>query len=948
MLKKSAKILENRKLTSLDGPWDFQHQSDKIWRKANVPLPWQAEFPELRHASGRAIYRRKFTLSKAWQHNEVFIKFGAVSYFCEVRLNGKLLGTHEGGYLPFEFALPKKILKPKNEINLLVVLPDGNTDVSPEFPFAEIPHGKQSWYGPIGGIWLSVVLEARDFCHVLNARVDADLANGSVTTSLELAQPAVGHDVEITIIGPNGKLVANSQTQIENANTRIQLLVEKVMAWSPDTPHLYTLAIAIKMGAKILDCTHYQFGFRSFETQDGKFYLNGKPLYLRAALDQDYYPIGISTPPSIAFLEDQFRKAKALGLNCLRCHIKVPDPRYYEVADRLGMLIWTEIPNVATFTEKSARRMRETMQGILRRDGNHPSIVIWTLINEDWGTRLVEDASHRQWLKEMFDWLKRADPSRLVVDNSACHNNFHVKTDINDYHYYRSIPERRAEWNKLTQEFASGADWTFSPHGDAERRGDEPLVVSEFGVWGLPNPSALNDKKGNEPWWLETGGSWGDGAAYPHGIQSRFSTLSLESVFGSFDQFITDVQEYQFANLKYEIEEIRVYPSIQGYVITELTDVHWEANGLLDMNRNPRVFHDRFATINNDIVIIPRVERYAAWSGDQFGFEIAIATGGEALLSNTRLVWSMDSKVQRELAVPKGNPLSAIVLDEVLVTLPIVDKNKMCIFEFKLLNGKKILSQNSFEISLYQKQKPRIGLSISTRDEGIASLAKGLGYDVVSSDKSTVHLTRTLNAGDIKAMQAGARYLVLADGSVKTHGNLRTDQAQREQPFMPILDETLGTFGGPESQLPNIVLHARQGTIWRGDWIASFSWIKRAGAFASMPGGPMLDLSFDQVVPRHVMTGFRTWEFAGAIHAGLVVGWVHKPAATIAERRVGKGGLVATTFRLLDDEQNGSKNTQYDSKKSTPNQDPVAVFLFDALLETAASLKIEPEIKLLD
>ena len=128
------------------------------------------------------------------------------------------------------------------------------------------------------------------------------------------------------------------------------------------------------------------------------------------------------------------------------------------------------------------------MQGIVERDGNHPSIIIWTIINEDWGTRVIEDAGHRKWLADTYDWLKALDPSRLVVDNSPCHTNFHVKTDINDYHYYRSVPERRAEWDKLTEEFAGGADWTIQPARRCASAGDEPLVVSEFGVWGLPDP----------------------------------------------------------------------------------------------------------------------------------------------------------------------------------------------------------------------------------------------------------------------------------------------------------------------------------------------------------------------------------------------------------------------------------------------------------------------------
>ena len=929
MPKKLISTVEVRKSVSLDGAWDFQHHSDKIWRKANVPLPWQAEFAELRNISGRASYKRKFTLPKSWHTDDTFIKFGAVSYFCEVFLNGKSLGSHEGGYLPFEFLLPAKLLKAKNEIEVRVVLPGGRADDTPEFPFAEIPHGKQSWYGPIGGIWQSVVLDARDPKHLSHVKIEAQLIKGEITISAATSQLAIGSEIDVEIIASNGKVVAKTKSKIENTNSTIRLKVDRVLAWSPESPNLYRAVIAVKVGTKTVDVTTHTFGFRSFETRGGKFYLNGKPFYIRGALDQDYYPDGICTPPSAAFLEDQFHKAKALGLNLLRCHIKVPDPRYYEVADRLGMLIWTEIPNVATFTTKSAKRMRDTMQGILDRDQNHPSIVIWTVINEDWGTRLVEDASHRQWLKDTFDWLKQADPTRLVVDNSACHNNFHVKTDINDYHYYRSMPERRAEWDKLTEEFAGGADWTFSPHGDAERKGDEPLVVSEFGVWGLPNPNALVGKSGEEPWWMETGGTWGEGVAYPHGIEQRFSALSLEQVFGSFDKFITHVQEYQYANLKYEIESMRSHSSIQGYVITELTDVHWEANGLLDMNRNARVFHKRFETINSDIAIVPLVKHYAAWGGDEYPFEITIATGGNSISEIAKLIWSMDGKPQKEIAVAATDALSTSAPKQISVTLPVSNKNTQCKFVFKLQVGKKILARNQFEISLYQKRKPKAEITVSTQDETIAQFAKGLGYDVLPSGKATVHIARALDTNDITNMQAGARYLVLADGSVKTDGNLRTDRAEREQPFMPIIDESLGTYGGPESQLPNIVLHPRQGSIWRGDWIASFSWIKRKGAFASIPGGPMLDLSFDKVVPHHVMTGFRTWEYAGQVLAGLVVGWAHKPAATIAERQIGKGGLVATTFRLLSD---------------APGDDPVATSLFNALIETAANTEVSSQV----
>ena len=918
-----ATASDTRQRLSLDGPWEFRHASDGVWRTATVPMPWQAEFADLRYESGRGLYRKSFDLPPGWTGHTLVLTFGAVSYFAVVRVNDREVARHEGGYLPFECTLPADLLKASNAVEVDVLLPDGNAAASPDFPFAEIPHGKQSWYGPIGGLWQSVTLEARPAQHLAHCRIEAALGTGSVKVDLQCSPQSLGAPLTLSVLDPAGAVVATAASTLQAVNETRTLTVADVKPWSPAAPNLYRLCVEI--GAA--DRTTHTFGFRHIETRGGRFYLNGEPLYLRGALDQDYYPEGICTPPSTAFIEDQFRKAKQLGLNLLRCHIKAPDPRYYDVADRMGMLIWTEIPNVATFTDNSARRMRETMQGILARDFNHPSIIIWTLINEDWGTRTVEDASHRKWLSETYDWLKALDPTRLVVDNSACHNNFHVKSDINDYHYYRSVPERRAEWDKLTEEFASAADWTYSAHGDATRNGDEPLVVSEFGVWGLPDPAQVLDSTGNEPWWMETGAAWGDGAAYPHGVQNRFAAYRLGSVFGTFKSFIDSVQWYQFGTLKYEIETLRAKPSLQGYVITEMTDVHWESNGLLDMNRNPRVFHDRFKSINADIVIVPKVERYSGASGESFRLELAVATGGGALPSGGKLSWALGQGASGTIDVPTTLGLAVVELGELLFILPDTQQNRMARLDLHLtVNGREV-AQNQVDIALYAKRSTGALPRIASTDAAIASFARGLGYAVVAPELADVRIAPALDLSDIAALQSGARYLVLADGRAKTHGNLRLDAPAREQPFMPIIDDTPGNLPGPKSQLPNITLTARHGTLWRGDWIASFSWIRRDGAFAALPGGPMFDLSFDRVVPTHVLGGFEPWEYGGPVQAGLVVGWVHKAAATIASRRVGRGGLVASTFRLLSDR---------------PGDDPAAAALFDALVQTAAGLPVEP------
>ena len=898
-----------RRRQTLDGTWEFVHAADGRARAAHVPNPWAAEFADLRDRGGTATYARRFAIGPVAEDEEAVIRFGAAAEVAEVRLNGRMLTRHEGGYLPFEVTLPEEVLREVNEVSVTCHAPDGSPGDDP--PFAEMPHGKQSWYGIVGGLWQSVTLEIRPRLHAAHVAISADMT-GRMSAQVEMAGGAA--EAEVEIMSPEGAILAGGRT----TQGTITLQVAGPRLWSPEDPALHRLRVRVGR-----DETEHSFGFRSFSAAGGRLLLNGKPFYMRAALDQDYYPEGIVTPPSVEFLEDQIRKAKALGLNMLRCHIKVPDPRYHEVADRMGMLVWTEIPNVATLTERSKAALKATMEGILRRDGNHPSIVIWTLINEDWGTRLCEDQGHRDWLGGMVDWLRQRDPSRLVVDNSPCHGNFHVKTDINDFHYYRSVPERRAEWDRLTEEFAASPDWAWSPFGDAVRRGDEPLIVSEFGVWGLPDPAQVRIG-GAEPWWMETGQAWGDGAAYPHGIEARVRALGLDRVFGSLGGFIQAVQGYQWMNLKYQIEVMRRHAPIMGYVITEFTDVHWESNGLLDMNRNPRVFHDRFGTINADVVIVPVVDRYAGWGGTDFRFGVTIATGGRGIAAG-HLHWRAGAAAGR-IAVPAAGPLAAVHLAEITVPLPDRVPGGMLEIVLRLESGSETIAVNSVTVGVHPRRVTADLARIATTDAQIAAFARGLGYDVVPPEAADVTLVPALDAGDIAAMQAGARYAVFADGTQKTQRNLRVDEARREQPFIPIVDDRPGLPQGPEAQMPNMGLVARQGTMWRGDWIAGFSWIRRAGVFADLPGGPMIDLSHDRVVPHHVLTGFRSWEWADKVHAGVVVGWAHKPAVLLAERQVGRGGLVATTFRLFGE---------------VPGADPVAAALFDRIVRLARTMRTD-------
>lgn len=891
---------------TLDGEWEFLHVVEDYrsrpvqWRNITVPGPWQAQFADLRMRTGTGIYRKEIVIPSGWLTDRAFLTFNAVFHITKVWLNGSFVGSHIGGFLPFTFDVTDNLREGANELKVRVDGPSDDPDLFPEAPFAEIPYGKQSWYGPLSGIWQSVWVERRISDHLSRIRIDADLDTGKVTTQLFFATALrADTDVEIHITDPDGTKIIAAQIALKRTEREreISFPLGSVMPWSPRSPKLYRMHITLLRGENVIDELQDDFGFRKIETRGGQFYLNGERFYLRAALDQDYYPEMICTPPSIAFLEDQLRKAKELGLNCLRCHIKAPDPRYYEVADRLGMLIWTELPNMGAATDRSRNWKEETLKGIVDRDCNHPSIICWTIINENWGVDLVHDHEHRQWLRETYRWLKNYDPGRLVVDNSPLAPSFHIETDIADFHYYAAFPDSRGDWDRFVDEFATRPPWLFSPT-DGKQTAQEPLVCSEFGNWGLPDPDLLKDNLGNEPWWFETGHDWADGVTYAHGIENRFADWSLGRTFASLASFIEAAQWQQFRALKYSIEFIRSKAAISGYVITELSDTHWESNGLLDMRRNPRVFHHQFASINSATILIAKWSRLSFWSNERATFEILVARGDDRNLSDLTL-----KVLGGEEVLLTMNPISTAEspvhsMGEISIVLPEVFESRMLSVQFQITdNSGAVIAANSLAVSLHPlPQKSQEGPKIWASDLAIRNSLNELGYHTVDSAEPDALWVAIHADGGADHVRQGGRMLLFPRSEVSL------------TPFFP--------------HWQNVHVRDRLGTLWKGDWVSSFSWLRRGHAFRALPGGPLLDESFDRVLPTRIIIGCNLLDFQARVHGALVLGWIHKPVALTVERGYGKGRIVVSTFNLFRD---------------PPGSDPTATVLLRSLIELATA-----------
>ncbi len=794
------------------------------------------------------------------------------------------MGAHEGGYLPFEFDVTAYLHDGDNELVVRVVDPSDDRTRFPATPFSEIPHGKQSWYGPIGGIWQSVWLEQRAQTYIRSVRLYPQPTAGAIVIAAALSGPLPPDAaLQAAVYAPNGDKVA--EAALDASGHGQARLTTAPALWSPDTPNLYRVETSLHMGDQLQDTSSDTCGFRTVEARDGRIYLNGEPIYLRGVLDQAYYPETIYTIPSVEYLEDQARKAKALGLNCLRAHIKIEDPRYYDVADRFGLLIWTEIPNWVLLTPATDRRAKATFASMVERDGNHPSIIAWTLVNENWGTDLTRNPEHRAWLIDFYHAAKQIDPTRLIVDNSACKTNAHVAGDIEDYHPYKAIPDHADEWDEWVDEFAGRSSrWIWYADCLDQRRPDLPLIVSEFGNWGLPDPDSLKEH-GGDPWWFQTGHEWGEGIVHPHAMRQRFDYFGLGKVFGSFDQFITNSQEHMARSLHYEISSMRLRPEIGGYVITEFTDVHWECNGLLTMQREVKQTLDPiFTSINQDNVVVIRPQQWSGRPGERVRVELH-AFGVDGLGQEGAIEWCAGPD-QGRIAAPGG------LVD---VTLPAPG---MVTVEarWRASDGTTIAA-NAVELACIQPTVSPLGLRV-VEDRSLTLALEDLGYRVGngsngrSGTKNPIWITPRYTRRVQEAVQKGARVLLLADEdfAVSTKASQSTTASAYISPAASAANRNM--------RLPAGAIAARRNTHWEGDWATSFSWLNKSGPFAALPGRPLLEMEYADIMPDAVFAGLPAWAFVSHSWAGLALGWIHKPASLLATMPYGNGQLAVTTFKL--------------------------------------------------
>jgi beta-galactosidase/beta-glucuronidase len=417
-------MMVREKWQNLNGEWEFQEakETDKVPFNQNlkdkilVPFAWESQLSGIRKQfeSNRAWYRRSFSIPKDWDGQKILLHFDAIDWQSTIYVNGQCVGTHKGGYDAFSFDITSFLTQKGN--NELIVNVFDPTDE------AAIAYGKQNRsrfndpqryaYTPCSGIWQTVWLEPVPKTSIKDFHITPNIDSEKISI----------------LVNPEGKTTSKMKVEVAvfdgqnevaktegDFNISFELSIPKTKLWSPLSPFLYDVKLRIKDSLNTVDEVTGYFGMRkiSLKTEKGvpRLALNNQFVFQFGPLDQGYWPDGIYTAPTDEALKWDIEETKAWGFNMIRKHIKVEPQRWYYWCDKIGILVWQDMPS--TFkkrTEDEKIQFESELQSMIKQHWNHPSIVNWVVFNEHWGIYDVERITNS---------VIALDPSRLVTGNSG-------------------------------------------------------------------------------------------------------------------------------------------------------------------------------------------------------------------------------------------------------------------------------------------------------------------------------------------------------------------------------------------------------------------------------------------------------------------------------------------------------------------------------------------------
>jgi len=411
-----------------------------------VPYPVESALSGVMKRLGytqRLWYRRTFTVPVDWRTDDqrVLLNFGAVDWDAKVFVNGTEVGRHRGGYDPFSFDITGALHKDNRDQEIVVSVWDG-TDTGYQCRGKQTLTPEGVWYTASSGIWQTVWLEPVPAAHVQSLKMVPDVDRGLVQVTVQ----GTGSRVQLEVVDGQS-LVAKASGKPGEV---IEIPIENAKLWSPESPHLYDLRVALSADGRQSDVVESYFGMRKISMKKDaagllRIYLNDKMLFQYGLLDQGYWPDGLYCPPTDEAMRYDIEATRQLGFNLIRKHVKIEPQRWYTYCDRMGMIVWQDMPNGDRFlnvfkpvpdpdlkrSPESAAQFELELTRLIESRGNHPCIVLWSPFNEGWGQ--FDTA-------RITDLTKKLDPTRLVDSASGLVDR--GTGEVNDVHHYlgQSVP----------------------------------------------------------------------------------------------------------------------------------------------------------------------------------------------------------------------------------------------------------------------------------------------------------------------------------------------------------------------------------------------------------------------------------------------------------------------------------------------------------------------------
>ena len=546
---------DNRGLTDawFDGPWtDAQ--------TITVPFSMESAASGIAEADGASVvwYQREVIKPEAWDRR-VVLRMGASDFLTRVFVNGQEVGQHRGGYASFGFDIQHALMPGRNRITIRV---------EDSLSWTQ-PRGKQAgttrWpidYDGVTGIWQSVWLEPLTAVSIESTANSYHAAEQTLSYKAFLSAQVDG-EVSVELLDGDRVIASDTVQTAGRAEIRTTFFIEDPMLWSPEEPHLYGVRLTLLNRATgERDETTSYAGLREVSVTDGQLCLNGDPLYLRGVLDQGYFPEGWYTATTDEALRRDVELTLAMGFNCARKHQKAEDPRYLYWADKLGLMVWAEMPSGRVFSTELIESLTTEWMELIKRDRAHPSIIAWVPFNESWGVwHQSERPEQRAFVDAVTSLTKALDDSRVVVGNDGWEYSSGDLWTLHLYNEDSDVSSRLAALiedphSAVTNEFGSRDRVGALPGADVSGL---PILLTECGGIGMGSFS-------------EEDFSYGNLAETPEALEARMRKI---------------------------MTDIRSLKVLQGFVWTQLTDVQQEVNGVLYFDRQPKlplaVLHDIFS-----------------------------------------------------------------------------------------------------------------------------------------------------------------------------------------------------------------------------------------------------------------------------------------------------------------------------------------------------------------